>query len=880
MLKRFRFIFTCIALLNATMVLSQSSQISGNISDEISGQPLQDVHIFIPNTTFQAFSDSLGGFVIAGIPEGKWVFHVRAHGWNDHIQEVVLKAGIPKINEVKLAPNQKLDPTGKELSKGPLAKTMDQVMEAFIGPDFKKRQIAILNPDKLVFERQEDKSLRLYSIGPIFFSNYESGYLVSTYFEPFVLGSTSAIRGTYSYFELPNDETSLPLRRQERLRIYEESPQRYLSELMTGALDNFGSTPNPEVSLADNPGDYTLSFAQPLLVNLADGQKGELSYSGERLAVKLNGAPVNPSDLVLGGVFARMNPIFGLPANFNTDKLVKLANLEKTAETMQERIFLHTDRKHYWPGENLYFKAYLNYGNPILAEELSSVLHVELLDSTGYSWMHRIYKISGGVSMGQLPLPDMEETGNFIIRAYTAWGQNYTESDFLLPIQILGHQYQPQSPELKQEAVGVGVFSDKQVYEGGEKVKLNIMATNRAGNPVNASLSVSVLDLNQAVHIPDVQEMEASFQPIESSGSIEDFAISVERGFSLEGQLLDRSGKPTEGSIKAFINGYTDTRTLKSDKSGKFELPSSNFDESFEIALQATDREALPVRSISLEIKNYPLRNFENPSSYPAVVERGLKPSPDIRPLSDLEVGEILMEEAVIEDKRELSMGPMIYGRPDKVVNTEDIFLNGTAIQFLYALSGQVPGMTVYGTPPAIRLRGGEPLVLINGAPVNSPSGGTFGGTGGGQTAYDVISNLDIFSIERVEVLRRTVPQYGDQGRNGVISIILKTGLDRSKAMEANMNNYTLFKFNGYPKSQPFQVAEQYRSEFPFLSEHKPTLYWNPNLITQQSRMSQQVEFTLNKQAGPMWVEIRGITDLGEPIHGTFLINDPSMIGK
>lgn len=374
--------------------------------------------------------------------------------------------------------------------------------------------------------------------------------------------------------------------------------------------------------------------------------------------------------------------------------------------------------------------------------------------------------------------------------------------------------------------------------------------------------------------------MAESFQPKAAKIPIEEFSKHPETGFTLKGQLLDNGGQAVSGSLKAFINGYTDVRTLATDKTGGFELPSSNFDGQFEIAVQATDRDARPVRNVSLEINNYPAERLPEFSEFPAVVPRGIQPSPDIQPLRDLEFGEILMEEAVIEDKREATIGPMIYGRPDKVVNTEDIFLNGTPIQFLYALAAQVPGMTVYGTPPAIRFRGGEPLVLINGAPVNSPSGGTFGGTGGGQTAYDVISNLDVFSIERVEVIRRLVPQYGDQGRNGLISIILKSGLDRAKAMEANMNNYTIFNLEGYSENQPFAELEKSRAEFPFLAEHKPTLYWNPYLITEESRMSQQVEFSLNENSGPIWVDIKGITEQGEPIYGCFLINASVSMGK
>jgi hypothetical protein len=297
--------FSLLFFFHTIILFGQTSRITGKVTDQITGQPLEDVHIFIPNTTFQAFSDSLGNFFISSIPDGKWEVQVWGYGWNSHRETILLKTGIQKNVEVKLAQTNERDPSGEKLSKGQQTKVMDQVMEAFVGSDFKKREIALLNPDKLLFERLEDKNLRVHSVGPIFFSNNESGYLVSTYFKPFILGSSEKIQATYSYFELPSDGGKMPLWRQERMKIFARSPQKYISELMTGAAENFDTDPNPEVSFANNSGDYLLSFTKPLSVNLPEGKKGELNYKGEKLEVKFNVAPVSSEDLVLDGAFQR-----------------------------------------------------------------------------------------------------------------------------------------------------------------------------------------------------------------------------------------------------------------------------------------------------------------------------------------------------------------------------------------------------------------------------------------------------------------------------------------------------------------------------------------------------------------------------------------------
>lgn len=872
---KFSSIFLLLLLFKATLIFAQTSRVSGKVTDEISGMPVQDAHVFIPNTTFQAFTDSLGGFMISNVPQGKWTLEVWVPGWQTHRKEVLLKAALPKNLDLSLAPDDTAAPVTMEVSRSQQAQFADQLKEALLGPQGKSSPVRFLNPEQLIPEELPDKTVRIHVVGAAFFSNPETGYLVSVYFKPFILGSDQKIEASYTYFDLPAEQDEVSTRSQNRITRYDESPQKFLSQLMTGSIEAFDSDPKPAVSFAAEAGDFFLTFSKPFTVKLPDGGIGTLDYAGERLELKLNGAPVNPEALNLGGAFLGKSPILSLPSNFLPDKIIKLANLEKTAETMQERIFVHTDRKHYWSGENLYFKAYFNYVNPLLSAELSEVLHVELLDSAGYPLLHQVFKIQGGLSSGYLQLPDLGSSENILLRAYTAWGQNYANGDFFLPIQILGPMNQPEPTKLRSEAVGVGVFSDKQIYQGGEQVKLNIMAFDASGNPVNANLSVSVLDLNQAVALPDGQLMKESFGSKTAWSKIENFYSQPEKDFSLQGQLLDRAGEPVEGTLKAFVNGYTDVRSLKSDKAGRFELPNSNFGSEFEIALQAVDREARPVKDISLELKRYPSKRLPDSIEFPAVVSRGIKPPPELVKVRPMEMGEVLMEEAVIETKRENSIGPMIYGYPDKVVETKDLFLTGSPIQFLYALASRVPGMTVGGNPPAVRLRGGEPLVLINGVPANTVGGMMLSG-GGGRTVYDVVNGLDMFLIEKVEVIRRLVPQYGDQGTNGIISIFLKTGLDRANAIEANMNNYSLFKLKGYPDSGLFEELEKARVADPLLSAYKPTLYWNPTLIAEESRLAQQVEFYLNPKSGPIYIEIRGITDLGVPVFGSFILNQES----
>jgi hypothetical protein len=855
-------------------LLAQTARLSGTIVSDETESPLSEIHVLIPNTTFQAFSDGDGNFLLPNLPEGTWKLQVRGSGWEKFSQEIQVKAGLPIRLAIRLNKASEPAPNPEALSKSKRAKLIEGVYQAFVGKSVDGDQLQLLNPDQLIFEEQPDKSYRAQAAGPLFFSNQKTGYLVSVYFDPFTLETSSPQQRTYVYFDLPKEESLEEARREARLQAYRTSPTYFIAQLMEGKASDFSNPANPEVAFTKQPGTFNLSFTKPLGVSLPDGSQGSLDYIGEKLLVHLNGSPVADDQLALGGVFSSQNPIFGVPANFNGERLTKLANLEKSDEVMQERIYLHTDRKHYWPAENIYFKAYLSYGNPLMAEELSKVLHLELIDTTGYEWIHQVVEIKDGVAQGHLTLPDLAETGNFYLRAYTAWGLNYEQKELVMPIQILAHQQQPASVPLAAASKNIGVFTDKQNYGAGERVTLNIMTVDQEGKPLKSNLSVSVLDGNQAVYVPETRGMEELFSSSKRKSESSAAAYPVEKGFELAGNLLDDSGTPVEGSIKAFVNGYDDVRTLKSAKDGSFSFPASNFPGEFEVSLQATDKNAKPIRVIQLKVKSYPSSEDFASHSFPSPVARGIQPDATIRPIQSLQEGEILLAEAVVEEKNEISIGPMIYGEPDKVVETESMNLVGSTLQFIYALSAQVAGLRIVGTPPNVRVafRGGEPLVLINGVPANGSSGTTLGGGGGGRTFYEVLDGINIFNIERVEVIRRLVPMYGDLGRNGVISIILKSG----QQLQKEANNFTLLKLKGFAPRIPFGVAEASREFKPFLKPFRPTLYWNPTLTNDGSRLSIPIEFLLNEKAGPILVEVRGITELGEPIYGTFVLNEPT----
>lgn len=846
---------------------AQSSEITGKVINKNSGLPVAECHVFIPGSSFQAFSDSSGNFSLSNIPLGRWQIVAVLSGFEFLQDSVLLGPAKPFSKEIQLTPIPGPSPVSIELSEGKRKNLEKEFSKVFLGKIVNELEISLLNPDKLVFEKSKDKTTTVSAEDPIFFRNNFTGYLISVYFKPFKLeASNQEISLIASFYELPAENNSiLAQRRETRLGIYKNSLAFNLSELMSGETSAFSPSPEPKVAIGKNPGEYLLDFTHPVSVKLSNGKTGKIDYSGENIALRINGSPVDYSSLSLGGNFSDANPVFGLPVNFNGDKIIRLANLERNAQVMQERIFIHTDRQHYWHQEHLLFKAYIRYGSPLMAEDLSKVLHVELLDTGGNVQLHRLFKIENGTASGSILLPDSLSQNNYLLRSYTAWSSNYDkDGEFFKPIQILDRSLKPVTQNPGSASEGITVFTDKQSYGPDESVRLNIMASDSKGKPINANLSVTVLDLNQASVLPEQADLKSALEIINTSKDKSLFNRHAESGFQIKGFLFTPEGTPIEGNITALINGYENIKKLKSEKDGSFYFPQANFEDKFEISIQATSKEGFPIKNIKMELVRYPYSYLPAEFDFSPITTRSVKALSRAEIVKDMEIGEILMEEAVIENKRESTIGSMPYGVPDNIVKAEDLTLNGNVNQFLNSLAGKIPGMQVFGTPTAVKFRGGEPLVLVNGVPVSRA----------GEPVINVLGQIDIFSIDRVEVIKRLVNTLGDQGRNGIISIILKSGEDLEKARESNMNSFTLFELQGLQSYESFEELMLKQLQNPWTMDQKPTLYWNPNLVTNESNLSKAVEFKTNSKAGPIWVEIQGISESGEPLFGKFLINE------
>jgi hypothetical protein len=93
---------------------------------------------------------------------------------------------------------------------------------------------------------------------------------------------------------------------------------------------------------------------------------------------------------------------------------------------LQEKIFVHTDKITYLPGEIIWFKIYCVDGNDHKPLNLSKVAYVEVLDAGQAPVIQAKVALKNGIGIGSLYVPVTVNSGNYKFRAYTNWMKNFS----------------------------------------------------------------------------------------------------------------------------------------------------------------------------------------------------------------------------------------------------------------------------------------------------------------------------------------------------------------------------------------------------------------------------------------------------------------------
>jgi MG2 domain len=90
-----------------------------------------------------------------------------------------------------------------------------------------------------------------------------------------------------------------------------------------------------------------------------------------------------------------------------------------------EKVYLHVDRDRYYPGDDIWFKAYLIDASDMILSSNSMNLHVELISPEFKIVDSRVVKLENGMGNGDFHLEEKLASGEYTLRAYTNYMRNF-----------------------------------------------------------------------------------------------------------------------------------------------------------------------------------------------------------------------------------------------------------------------------------------------------------------------------------------------------------------------------------------------------------------------------------------------------------------------
>jgi hypothetical protein len=408
-------------------------------------------------------------------------------------------------------------------------------------------------------------------------------------------------------------------------------------------------------------------------------------------------------------------------------------------------------------------------------------------------------------------LPAELSLGNYRLRAYTKWMQNFGDSCFyeqIIPV-ISPKQYIADNTASKSV---FKVIPEKKNYQTREKINVTIEGIK----PEN--LTISVTDTISVRRAKALVSQAKAFLPPSSFKTIPDFKYLAETGMNLSGKVLDKNDKPALANLVFYFGKAKSTVTALTDMEGKFSVSGIQFSDTTEISYQATDLKGKLLEKVLFDAEEFPAIKPSNLKSNFTV--KDLQSTVLIEKDIDLPKDAIQLEEVSITTKRSEKqfVSKPIYGNPDFTILAKEISPALIGMNPVMALQGKVPGVQITYADGRIkvRVRGGQnsiegdsaPLYLLDGFPVED---------------VNSLMGVSMDNIDRIEVLKTARAMFGSRGANGVIAIYTKSSV--SKPTERN---------NAGLKSSAKQLT--------VIGYHEPKPFFSPNYSTNQAKESTKLD--------------------------------------
>jgi hypothetical protein len=161
------------------------------------------------------------------------------------------------------------------------------------------------------------------------------------------------------------------------------------------------------------------------------------------------------------------------------------------------KLYFHTDREVYFPGDSIWFKAYYLDGQTQIFVPGDFSLYTDLLDDQGQTIDSQVLLLQYGQSAGKIEIPDSISPGNYLLRAFTDSQRNLGENAFfykkLKVTSVESYNFKASSQLANQPPeIDVDFLPEGGILLAGQMNNVGVKALDDKG--VGISLKGEILD--------------------------------------------------------------------------------------------------------------------------------------------------------------------------------------------------------------------------------------------------------------------------------------------------------------------------------------------------------------------------------------------------
>lgn len=901
--------FLVLAFLFSWHLTCFSQTLTGTVREKGTGLPLPFANVFVNNTTIGSATDAEGRFRISGDFSAEIELVASFIGYVTEVKAISFRNKAEVQVDFELASNES-NLSEIEL-KGKRDKSWDREFRRFeevflaLPDDPYRSKVKIVNPWVLEFEKVKAAKgpnyLQASAAQPLKITNTALGYEIDYYLKDFrVMRTGSMFYGQVFYTRINSgDEEKMAEWEVNREANYHSSLRHFNSSLLLNLQDSihfnvYRVLPEQLDRVRTNDfreelGESITPLNQGLIFRKPLGNGNFRIYTTDRLEihhldkpwkndfytnvyhaiswiqapsgyydVDKKGTLINPTQLVLSGYLSRQRMARILPLDFTPSSNQTLPQNQSEVLTnpaiqfnrLREKAWLTTNKLYYYPGESVWVGGKMLYQDQQISDSLSRVLHVDLINSKSEIIQSATFPIEKGRVTGGWTLSSDLVPGDYALRAYTHWNQNFGELDqFVTPFLVMEPGFKPKAEQVASESIQgeITLRSETSVADSlsYRVMDLKLELLDEFQNPIDGEFILSLTDADMVSLIQRSSSLEEEMNWLDKKLP-EDFkstlVFPIEYGISVQGKFTaDNKRRPAINPITVVRGDLQDYGQVLTDSLGNFWATGLIFKDTAQIAIAALDEKRRPYGSVAL----LPLNRPKVPINHPRF---SYTKEPILNENKRLDVsGEyVLLDEFVKEeakDRETQAQQNYAYGDPTQEVSG-DILEKETMGQILgrfgFNLSTLKFRNYTYGDST------GSPLLIIDGSSLPFIEPNEF---------REMLLGFEPSQLESIKVYSDNIGKsiFGMAGYAGVIMIETKKGLRTGPDSDKKFNSerFQIFPFPGFTEFPEF-IKNPPSDQF---LKKKPTIYWEPQGITTSGIYQTKVKVPYGVKVIQVWVE-------------------------